>query len=649
MNNHKDKLYSDDEMTLLYGKGMAFPDLIGLKAGELTLLYGNGYIRSISYGEQEVIRMIYPAVRDEHWGTLQPEIMDESVNAGENSFHITYNAEYRQNDIFFRTAVEITGTNNSKIIFRMHGEALSTFKKNRIGLCVHHPIDGFAGNDCILMHPGGQNTTGRFPSRISPDAPFLNLVGMRWQMQGRNTFRLEFTGDIFETEDQRNWSDASYKTYSTPVSLPFPLEMKQGSVVDQSVTLVPEGQLFSVGSTHVSNEVHWQSTEKEIPFPCIGVARSSRPEPLTAIEAGWLRELNFTHYHVSISLGKENWQEDFKKANAEAKALKLPLQVALRLSANEKAELEEFIMLCNDIFPFIEEVMIFKEQEPVTPPGFLEALLPILRDGLHHVKLGVGTREDFVEINRHRPSEPDADFITFSLNPQVHASDPQTLVENIEGQKYIFESLHSFIGDKSIYVGPVRLKPADRDVYHAATDNPPASMDPRQASLFAAGWTTGTIKVLAESGATAITLFETVGEQGLLFGDHKSLFPGSFDSEQSRVFPVYYLLREVMSMNHGFVIACNCTQPLKSNALLLSHDNTRKLFIVNHTFEQLTTSVPGITGSYTSKILDLSSLKDAAGDPAYFSSLAGTEQMAGPEGVSCELGPCAIAILDFKQ
>lgn len=30
----------------------------------------------------------------------------------------------------------------------------------------------------------------------------------------------EFEGDVFEMEDQRNWTDASYKTYCTPWGCP---------------------------------------------------------------------------------------------------------------------------------------------------------------------------------------------------------------------------------------------------------------------------------------------------------------------------------------------------------------------------------------------------------------------------------------------
>ena len=38
-------------------------------------------------------------------------------------------------------------------------------------------------------------------------------------------------------EDQRNWSDASYKTYVRPLSLPWPYVMEQGVTNRQSVEL----------------------------------------------------------------------------------------------------------------------------------------------------------------------------------------------------------------------------------------------------------------------------------------------------------------------------------------------------------------------------------------------------------------------------
>ena len=40
---------------------------------------------------------------------------------------------------------------------------------------------------------------------------------------------VRFEGETFEMEDQRNWTDASYKTYCTPLSLPYPVEVKEGT------------------------------------------------------------------------------------------------------------------------------------------------------------------------------------------------------------------------------------------------------------------------------------------------------------------------------------------------------------------------------------------------------------------------------------
>ena len=35
-------------------------------------------------------------------------------------------------------------------------------------------------------------------------------------------------GDTFEMEDQRNWTDASYKTYVRPLALPWPYTLRAG-------------------------------------------------------------------------------------------------------------------------------------------------------------------------------------------------------------------------------------------------------------------------------------------------------------------------------------------------------------------------------------------------------------------------------------
>ncbi|MFO7668312.1 MAG: hypothetical protein R6W31_01510, partial [Bacteroidales bacterium] len=48
------------------------PKQTKLKAGELDLIYENGAIRRIRLGDTEIIRMIYAAVRDRNWETIEP-------------------------------------------------------------------------------------------------------------------------------------------------------------------------------------------------------------------------------------------------------------------------------------------------------------------------------------------------------------------------------------------------------------------------------------------------------------------------------------------------------------------------------------------------------------------------------------------------
>mgnify|MGYP006195238293 CR=1 FL=1 len=43
-------------------------------------------------------------------------------------------------------------------------------------------------------------------------------------------------GDVFEMEDQRNWTDASYKTYVRPLALPWPYTLEAGTELEQAVT-----------------------------------------------------------------------------------------------------------------------------------------------------------------------------------------------------------------------------------------------------------------------------------------------------------------------------------------------------------------------------------------------------------------------------
>jgi hypothetical protein len=82
---------------------------------------------------------------------------------------------------------------------------------------------------------------GSFPRYVWAQQPFQDLKAISHEVAPGVRARIAFEGETFEMEDQRNWADASYKIYSTPLRLPFPVELKKGAKVAQSVTLTVEG------------------------------------------------------------------------------------------------------------------------------------------------------------------------------------------------------------------------------------------------------------------------------------------------------------------------------------------------------------------------------------------------------------------------
>lgn len=137
---------------------------------------------------------------------------------------------------YYQASFSIEADANS-ISFVMKGEALSDFKKNRNGLCVHHPLKECIGRKVIITQPDETVYESVFPELISPHQPFLNVQQIEWTLMNGVVAQLNFEGEIFETEDHREWTDSSYKTYSTPLHLPFLLQLKADEKIEQRITL----------------------------------------------------------------------------------------------------------------------------------------------------------------------------------------------------------------------------------------------------------------------------------------------------------------------------------------------------------------------------------------------------------------------------
>ncbi|CAN5661810.1 hypothetical protein BH10BAC3_BH10BAC3_16260 [soil metagenome] len=515
-----------------------------LKTTHLTVAYHHGYLRYIKWGNEELVRMIYTAVRDQHWLTANMNISEEKIVKDEQAFKITYQAKYILNAIEYFASVEIIGKPDDTISFHFIGTANCDFLRNRIGICVHNPILECVGQSVEIIQGDGTSLISVFPQLIAPHQPFKNIKQLIWKTPKQVQARLAFEGDIFETEDQRNWTDNSFKTYSTPLDIPFPVLIKKGDCVEQKVvlTVTDANAIEAVSNDEPAEEIR-------VPFPAIGYAKSSDTLSMKQVEL--LNQIIFHHYRVEIRFDTD-WENIFDNAIEEAGLLhtKIELVVFFDDYKNEYSQLKKVLNAT------VASIIILQNNAVVPDQHLLDFIIPIIKADFPFIKIGAGTDVFFAELNRNRITDERLDFVSFSINPQVHLNDDETLIENLAAQQYCIQTIQSFT-KLPIHVSPVTLKPRGF---------PGLSIDARQHTDFIANWTALTLKYL--SGAAQITFYETIGEKGIINTNGLS--------------PVYELLKKITAFKPKFIISHRVTNPLEKDALVLENESgEREIFEID--------------------------------------------------------------------
>ncbi|HRR94106.1 MAG TPA: hypothetical protein P5348_08965 [Bacteroidales bacterium] len=589
-----------------------------LKAGKLDILYENGSLRYISSGRTELLRMIYPAVRDDEWNTVTPVTLEEVIDRTDDSFRIKLIFLYRSGEINFRAKYLIEGKSDNSISFEMEGEALGTFRKNRIGLCVLHPAEECAGKNCTVEHTDGSVESSFFPEEINPHQVFLNVKSLKW-MAGKINCTLSFEGDVFETEDQRNWTDASFKTYSTPLSLPFPSVITEGTVVHQKVVF-RANNITCVEQVDNQINIIKLIPEESYILPSIGVSRSSSGSALTLQEIRILRTIGFNHYRTDIHLYSPDWIEIADLSLNESFELGCQMEIALFFSGEEVSRhATAFAEWMETRKPDIARILIFHRDAPSTPDDLATEVISILRKADPDAKIATGTNAGFVHINRFRPGNTENDYICYPVYPQEHASDNATLVENLKGQGYTVRSAKAFAGNKGVVISPVTLQRrfntniSYMELPYRGEGIPP-SVDPRLMTLFGACWTAGSLKYLGEADADTITYYETRGERGIIQGNEEPKWPGLLPSAKGMIFPVFHIFRFVLSHSNFNIIKSVSTNPLSVDCLSLANGKEARLIIVNFSGEPAQVRIEGLAGKFRMVSLDSSTTAEASAD-----------------------------------
>lgn len=581
------EIFDQPKEVFFYGSTIPLPSKINLKAGPINLIYESGLIKYLKAGNSEILRMIYSAVRDANWGTIPAQIEEEQIKIEEQAFVIKYKAVYKQDDIHFEANYIIEGNPKGKIRFLMKGKSFSNFKKNRIGFCVLHPA-AIAGYEVKVTHTDTSMETGVFPELVSPHQPFRDIKAMQWKPADHLIANLTFNGDIFEMEDQRNWIDDSFKTYCTPLNIPFPVEMEKGDIVEQEVVL----QIYSnnvVSHESENDEIKFMINQKEyFSMPSIGIGRSSQVKRLTEQEMECLEKIRFSHLRVDLRLNNAgDWQKVYHDALAEAMNMGYLLELSLFFGSDAANQAKQLVELIDPAQ--IKYVNIYSTDDKVIPDHLLQKIVPLLKKYWKKVKIGAGTDAFFTELNRQRIINEDLDFLCYSINPLFHHFDNDSYVETAAASRYGVQT-SMFFSNKPIHVTPYTLKmrwnPNATEIENEIPANGmPAKVDPRQMSMLNAGVTLATLKYIAQEGVESTTWFETVGERGIMMGNRSSRYE-KFIAEPFTFYPVFFMFKEILTGDDWQVVKSESTDRLKVDGICIRKNGDMKVLLANLTGEK---------------------------------------------------------------
>lgn len=214
---------------------------VELHAGPVKVKFSEGELRYLRVGDEEIVRRIYFAVRNEHWDTIMPKFTRLDLDDQHDHFTVHLAAKCRNESVDYQWTATITGDSNGKITFAAEGAAQADFASNRIGLCVLHGTPQLAGRSFeTFVSADAPPNRGLFSKEIDAELLASDYRTIHYDTAAGVHVSCAGSGSgLFRMEDQRNYGDSSYKAYF-PIAYSYPKIVK-GSAEAQAVTITVAG------------------------------------------------------------------------------------------------------------------------------------------------------------------------------------------------------------------------------------------------------------------------------------------------------------------------------------------------------------------------------------------------------------------------
>jgi hypothetical protein len=511
----------NSDLIAFFGTPTADPAPSRLVAGPLAADLLGDTVGAVTWKGAEVLRGLAYPVRDRNWLTHAANTIEAATQPTTDG--VIYSRRFDTAGGAITGRFTCTLHQRGRLVAEVTFRAECGVKVNRAGFVVLHPIADEAGAPLTVTHPDGTATRTRLPRLIAPSQPVRNIRALDYAVPAAKV-RIVFAGDIFEMEDQRNWTDASFKTYCRPLSLPFPYDIAAGTEWRQTVTLdlsdgaAPAGRLAAVLT--------------------LGPAGTARlPQPALAHEEAW-GEPRVAPPQGSVLVLRSDLRQSGAAARAAAIITSAPVPVEL------EAVLPDDVPALADALDALSPAFDTARPDTLTvlPAAYLASFQP---DGqwptgvdpvaarkeaqarFPGLALGAGVLTNFTELNRLPQRAIDPAFVTYGTTAIVHAADDRSVMQTLEALPLVHASAEALFPGVPLRLGLSAIGMRSNPYGTACAPNPdnvrtPGAMsDPRQTALFAAAFMVGVVAATEGAPVDRVVLgalagpFALVGPDGM--------------------------------------------------------------------------------------------------------------------------------------
>lgn len=558
----------------LYGTKERPVSLKHVRAGPLDLKLEGGNVRYIRFNGIEVLRAVSFLVRDSKWGTYSAKLKKLEILEKTNTFIITYNAACHGPEGQFEYQVKIQGSSAGQLEFSATGSSPEDFPTNRVGFVVLHPLEGVVGKTMTIEHTDGHITKLKMPKLIAADQPAFDIRALSHRPRPGLSVRVEMLGDAFEMEDQRNWSDASFKTYVRPLAKPRPYIVEANKKIVQSVTVNISGVAKPTGGAMSQTRLAIEKTSRKTPVMAFGLDAENAED--MANNAEILKATGVRHIIARLDTSVHN-QKHLESIVVCRNALNVNVNLEVIIPGfAPKVELLKLADSLKSVQLIPASITVSPQRDlktrtsrsSVSTEATLFDIIKSARKTFPQSAIGAGTFAFFTEFNRNPPPVDDVDFVTHATCGIVHAADDHSVIETLETFNDTAHSVQKLAKGKPYIISPSAIGMRHNPYGETTAINPRherltlARIDPRQSGIFAAAWTIGYFAA-AQGKVDMIALSHGVGDFGII-------------EKNGRLKPIFHAVRGTALGAGKRVVQIKC--PTKS-VLAFGYEEGRSIII----------------------------------------------------------------------